>query len=156
MNMLKKHLDLIIVAFVVLSLVMYDVTFGLLGELLHFMVEILHNLFEWIELGTEEVVEFIFHILHLGDIVEYLFATERHGSQVATFYILLSIFGYGFYRLWKVVPRLGRSLREFALEAWARRKTQFELYWLSLSLLHKIAMAVVAIGVAYIASFFVM
>jgi hypothetical protein len=156
MNVIKKYLDLIIIAFVVLSLVMYDLTLELLGELLHLIFEVLHNLFEWVELGTEEVVESIFHLLNIGDIVEYLFATGRHGSQVVTFYILLTIAGYGFYRLWKTLPRFYQSLKQFTLEAWVRRKTQLQLYWLTLPLVHKVAVVATAIGVAYLASFFVM
>ncbi|MDD1622908.1 MAG: hypothetical protein LUQ11_15640 [Methylococcaceae bacterium] len=156
MNMIKKYLDLIIVAFFVLSLVMYDLTLQVLGELLHMMFEVLHNLFEWVELGTEEVVEYIFHVLDIGDIVEYLFATDRHGSQVVTFYILLTIAGYGFYRLWKTLPRLYEVIKQFVLEAWVRRKTQLQLYWLTLPLVHKVALVATAIGVAYLASFFVM
>lgn len=156
MNMIKKYLDLIIVAFFVLSLVLYDLTLEVLGELLHMVFEVLHNLFEWVELGIEEVVEYIFHFLNIGDIVEYLFATDRHGSQVVTFYILMAIAGYGFYRLWKVLPRVYQSLEQFTVEAWVRRKTQLQLYWLTLPLVHKVAVVVTAIGVAYLASFFIM
>lgn len=141
--MLKKHLDLIIVAFVVLSLVMYDVTFDLFLGALHLTFEIVHNLFEWFELGIEHAVEHLFH-------------TGRHASQVVTFYILCLIAGFGFYRLWKTLPRLYQFFKQLLLEAWVRRKTQLELYWLSLSMLHKVAVVATAIGVAYITSFFVM
>ncbi len=141
--MIKKHLDLIIVAFVVLSLVMYDVTFDLFMGLLHLIFEVLHNLFEWVELGIEHAVEHLFH-------------TGRHASQIVTFYILWLIAGFGFYRLWKTLPRLYVFFKQHALEAWVRRTTQLELYWQSSTLLHKVAVVVTAIGVAYIASFFVM
>lgn len=154
--MIKRHLDLIIVGFIVLALVMYDVTLEILGELLHLLFELLHNCFEWVELGIEEVVEFMFHLLDLGEIVEYLFETDRHGSQVVTFYILVTIAGSGFYRLWKTLPRLYEASRQLISDAWLRRKTEFQLYWMSLSLLHKVAVGVTAVAVAYLASFFVM
>lgn len=154
--MIKKHLDLIIVAFVMLALIMYDFTLEVLGELLHLMFEVLHNLFEWIELGIEEVVEHVFHFLDIGDFISYLFETDRHGSQVVTFYILVTIFGYGFYRLGKTLPRFYAIFKQLLLVAWVRRKTEFQLYWQSLTMLNKAALAIAAIGVAYLASFFVM
>lgn len=154
--MIKKNLDLIIVGFMVLALVMYDVTLELLGECMHLLYEGLHVLFEYAELGIEEAVELLFHILDVGEIIEYLFESDRHGSQVVTFYILLAIGWFGFYRLSKVVPRLYASFKQWLLNAWVRRKTEIQLYWLSLTLLHKAVIAVTAVVVAYIASFFVM
>lgn len=143
MNKIKKHLDLIVVAILVLSLVMYDVTIDLFLSLLHLIFEVFHNMFEWLELGIEHSVEHVFH-------------TDRHGSQIVTFYILWLIAGFGFYRLWKALPGLYQFFKQLLLEAWARRKTQFELYWEALPMLHKVALVVTGIGVAYIASFFVM
>lgn len=154
--MIKKHLDLIIVAFVMLALVMYDVTLDLLGQFMHLLFEVLHTAFEYVELGIEEVVELLFHLLDVGDFVEYLFETDRHGSQVVTFYILVSISGYGFYRLWKALPRLYDFFKQLLLITWIRRKTEFQLYWQSLTIPHKAAMVAAAIGIAYFASFFVM
>ena len=155
LTMIKKHLDLIIVAFIMLAIVMYDVTLEVLGELLHLILEVAHNLFEVVELGIEEVVERAFHILHIGETVEYLFITERHGSQVVTFYILMAIIGYGLFRFLKITPRLYEFFKRQLLVAWIRRKTQFQLYWGSLTRLHKAAVVATAIGVAYLASFFV-
>lgn len=139
----KKNLDLVVVAFVVLSVVLYDVTMEIFLELLHLVFEVFHNMFEWIELGIEHAVEHLFH-------------TDRHGSQIVTFYILCSIAGYGFYRLWCALPRLYAFFKQLVLASWVRRKTQLQLYWLSLNMLHKVALAVTAVAVAYLASFFVM
>ncbi|MCQ8182898.1 hypothetical protein NP603_17370 [Methylomonas sp. SURF-1] len=154
--MLRKNLDLIVVGFIVLALVMYDVTLELLGELMHLMFEGLHVAFEYVELGIEETVELIFHVLDVGEIVEYLFESDRHGSQVVTFYILLSIFGFGFYKLWKTLPRVHAFLKLRLLNIWVRRKTELQLYWLSLTMRNKVTLAITALLVAYIASFFVM
>ncbi|MBD9360058.1 hypothetical protein [Methylomonas fluvii] len=154
--MIRKNLDLIIVGFVVLAIVMYDVTLELLGELMHLMFEGFHVAFEYVELGIEEAVELVFHVLDIGEIIEYLFESDRHGSQVVTFYILLSIAWFGFYRLSKFVPRLWESIKQWSLNTWVRRKTELELYWLSLTIRDKMAIAFTAVAVAYIASFFVM
>lgn len=140
--LLKKNIDLFVVALLAIALVMYDVTLELFLELMHLGFEVIHNLYEWFELGIEHAVEHLFH-------------TERHGSQIITFYILCSIAGFGFWKLWKAMPRWYQSLKALVLETWARRKTQLQLYWLLLSLPHKIALAVTALVVAYVASFFV-
>ena len=153
--MIKKNLDLIIVAFILLAILMYDVTLEFLEEFLHLIFEVLHNLFEWVELGVEEVVDHIFHFLHIGEIVEYFFITERHGSQFVTFWFLMTIIGLSLYRLSKHLPRLYGFLKQQVLIAWIRRKTQFQLYWRPLSQLHKAAVGVVALGILFIASFFI-
>jgi hypothetical protein len=140
--LIRKNLDLFIVALLAVSLVMYDVTIELFLELLHLGFEVIHNLFEWVELGIEHAVEHLFH-------------TERHGSQIITFYILCSIILFGFWQLWKVLPRLYGSVKSWALETWVRRTTQLQLYWQSLSLLHKVGLGATALVVAYLASFFV-
>ncbi|OQW70965.1 MAG: hypothetical protein BVN35_17345 [Proteobacteria bacterium ST_bin11] len=154
--MIRKNLDLIIVGFVVLAIVMYDVTLELLGELMHLVFEGFHVAFEYVELGIEEAVELLFHLLDVGEIIEYLFESDRHGSQVVTFYILVTIGWFGFYRLSKFVPRLWASFKQMALNTWVRRKTEFELYLLSLTIRDKVTIGVTAVVVAYIASFFVM
>lgn len=153
--MIRKNLDLIIVGFVVLAVVMYDVTLEVLGEFMHLVFEGFHVAFEYVELGIEEAVELVFHFLDIGEIIEYLFESDRHGSQVVTFYILLSIAWFGFYRLSKFVPRLWESIKQWSLNNWVRRRTEFELYWLSLTVRNKVTIAITAVAVAYIASFFV-
>ena len=153
--MFRKNLDLIIVGFVVLALVMYDMTLELLSWGMHLLYEGLHVLFEYVELAIEEAVELLFHILDVGEIIEYLFESDRHGSQVVTFYILLAIGWFGLSRLWRFVPRLYAAFKQWLQNAWARRKTECQLYWLSLTLLHKVAIGVAAVVVAYLASFFV-
>ena len=147
MGNIKKYLDLILIALLLLSLVFYDLTLALLTEIAHLFFELLFELFEWFELGIEEIIEHLFH-------------TEHHASQIVTFYILLLIGGFAFYGLWRVLPRLFHRLmsvvKQVVLELWVRRKTEWELYWLTLTLPYKILMAVTALVVAYLASFFVM
>lgn len=139
----KKNLDLYILGFLLLSLFMFDLTVEIVVEILHLIFEIFHNMFEWVELGIEHAVEHIFH-------------TERHGSQVVTFYILLSIGGYGIYRLCLKLPLLYRYLKQLARDAWIRRKSQLQLYWRSQNLINRIGIGIAACTVLYLASFFVM
>lgn len=139
----KKNLDLYILGFLLLSLFMFDLTVEIVVEILHLIFEIFHNMFEWVELGIEHAVEHIFH-------------TERHGSQVVTFYILLSIGGYGIYRLSLKLPLLYRYLKQLARDAWIRRKSQLQLYWRSQNLINRIGIGIAACTVLYLASFFVM
>ena len=141
-TLMRKNLDLFIVALLALSLVMYDVTIELFLELLHLGFEVIHNLFEWVELGIEHAVEHLFH-------------TERHGSQIITFYILCTLIFSGLWQLWKVMPRWFVFVKSWVLETWVRRTTQLQLYWQSLSLLHKLGLGATALVVAYLASFFV-
>ena len=153
--MIKKNLDLIVVALIMLSIVLWETTFEMFGELLHLLFELLHTVFEWVELGVEGVVERIFHMLHIGDAVEFLFITERHGAQVVTFYILMAMLGFGLFKLSIFIPGLYEQLRRFLLISWIRRKTQLQLHWRSLTQLHKAAVFATAVGVLVLASFFV-
>ena len=141
--MVKKYLNLIIFAFIALALLFYDLTIEMLTELLHLMFELAFDLFEWIELGIEHAVEHIFH-------------TSHHGSQIVTFYILVSIACFILYWLWLVLPVLYLKLKQFILAVWVRRKTEWELLWFSLTLSHKVILLITALGLAYVASFFLM
>lgn len=143
MGMIKNNLDLILVAVVALAVVMYDVTIDWVLSLLHLIFELIHIAYEWFELGIEHSVEHLFH-------------TTRHGSQIVTFYILVLIACGLIYGFWRVLPRWLERLKQFANDSWVRRKTEWELYWLSLTLTKKISLVVTALSVAYIASFFVM
>lgn len=143
MELIRKNLDLAVVAVLVIALVLYDVTIEIFLELLHMGFEVVHNLYEWLELGIEHLVEHLFH-------------TSRHGSQIITFYILITLASLILWRLWVVLPRWYHAVRELLLEGWARRKTQIQLYWLTMSGPHKAALVVTVLVVAYLASFFVM
>lgn len=141
--MIKKHFDLIIVIFFVLAVVMYDVTIDWLLSLLHFLLEVIHIAYEWFELGIEHTVEHLFH-------------TSRHGSQIVTFYILIVIGCSIIYWLWRVLPRFYEHCKLAAVQAWIRRKSEFEYYWLSLTVGKKATLLMTGLVVAYLASFFVM
>jgi len=128
---------------VALAVVFYDVSLELIVELLHLLLETLHNMFEFFELAIEHTIEHLFH-------------TEHHTSQIITFYILLAL-GIVLVRwLWRVLPHWYRCMLQMVRQTWMRRKIEMEIYWLSLTLRYKITLICTALGVAYLASFFVM
>lgn len=139
----QKNFDLVVVACLVVALVMYDLTIDIVFEALHLVFEIFHNMFEWLELGIEHSVEHLFH-------------TNRHGSQIVTFYILVALIVWGLSYLWKALPAIHRWFSDLLLSAWARRKTQFLIYWQLMTPLHKFTVFVTALMVAYLASFFIL
>jgi len=137
--MIKEHFDLIIAAIIVLPLALYDVTFDLFLSLLHLLFEMLHIAFEWLELGIEHTVEHFFH-------------TSRHGSQIVTFYILL-LLGCGMlFWLSRCLPRFYAALKQLVQQAWLRRKTELQIYWLSLTLPYKLRLFSTVLGVVYLAT----
>lgn len=60
-------------------------------EVFHLLLELLHILFEWAEEGLDFVIELVFD-------------TSLHSTQVIVFYILASVFFFGCYRLWRGLP----------------------------------------------------
>jgi len=56
------------------------------AEVFHLLLTILHTLFEW----TEATLDFI---------IEVIFDTTVHNTQIVVFYILIAAMIYGLYRL---------------------------------------------------------
>jgi hypothetical protein len=118
-----------------------DVIFGLLLELFHALfelfLELLHVLFEAIESVLDHLIEHLFH-------------TELHITQLIVFYILLlTAFGmsYGLYRL--LTPfcrRCKNNLFAFCL----KQKASISLYWLNLTLFNKIQVITITASFAYL------
>ena len=131
--MIKRHVELVVVVLISLSIVSYDLAIDLIFSVFHFMFGIIHIAYEWIELGIEHAVEHLFH-------------TSRHTSQIVTFYILLVLGGFLLRWLWKQLPTIYRQVRLFLQLAWARRKLEWEAYWLSLSLINKLKLLSTEIG----------
>lgn len=141
--MIKKHLDLIKAALVVLAIAMYDAVIDLVFEILHLGFEVLHIMFEWFELGIEHAVEHLFH-------------TSRHGSQIITFYILMLLAGVLMYWLWRVLPGFYQQLMQGARQAWERHKNECKVYWLSLTLINKVRLLSMTTGIVCLTSFLMM
>ena len=140
--MIKENFDLIIVAFALLSILLYDVMMDLFLNMLHLLFEALHIAYEWLELGIEHIVEHLFH-------------TSRHGGQIITFYILLLIACLAGYWIWRVLPRAWRRITGFAQQSVERRKTECQVYWMSLPLPRKMRLISSAMGMIFLTSYFV-
>jgi hypothetical protein len=91
-----------------------DTVFGLLYE-------ISHALFEVLEEGFDLLIEHLFH-------------TGTHETQIIVFYLLLSLILYGLYRLWHLSLRWYSAFKI----TWARQKSNALLYWRESSVLRKI------------------
>jgi hypothetical protein len=124
-----------------------DVVVGLLFELIHFIFEMLYEVadvtFEWVETFLDKIVEHLFH-------------TELHETQIIVFYVLMAIIAYPLYYLCRKLTRLYFRLKETLLAAWTRNKARATLNWQSLSLNDKIKWVVITAAAIYLASFLFM
>lgn len=122
---------------IVIFYVMPGEVIGLLTELFHavweLFVEFLHILFEWIEVALDHVVE-------------HLFETDLHNTQIIVFYILVSVAFYGLYRLLRKVPGVLQRLKSNLIAAWEFNKIRTLLYWRGLSSTDKAKLIAIAIG----------
>ena len=128
---------------IVIVITMPDVVIGLLFESVHFFFELLFILFEWIESTLDKLVEHLFH-------------TELHQTQIIVFYLLVVITVFPLYYLSRMLLRLFFRLKETLLSAWTLYKTRAALYWQDLSLIDKIKLIVITVGAIYLASFIFM
>ena len=139
---------------IVIMITIPDVVIGLLIEFIHIVFELLFEVadiaFEWVETLFDHLVEHLFH-------------TELHDTQIIVFYTLMSIIAYPLYYLGRMLLRLVFRLKETLPVSWALYKARVMLfwqdvvfYWQDLSLIDKIKWAVMATGAVYLASFLFM
>jgi len=100
-----------------------------LDILLHSLLSLAHIVFEWIELGLENLIEHLFH-------------TSRKQSQVIVFYLLLSIGSYLLYCLCRRIPSLYRHYKNRLAAVCQRYKTSAWLYWRDQALIGKVKLIV--------------
>ncbi|MFI3185679.1 MAG: PilZ domain-containing protein [Methylococcaceae bacterium] len=119
-----------------------DVVFGLLLGLLHFLLdhvlEFAHIAFEFVESTLDHLVEF-------------LFETGVHDTQIIVFYIIVLSVLYGLYHLWRALPPFCVQCKKNQMAYWSRKKASLLYYWREQSLINKIKLAM--IGVTIIASY---
>lgn len=96
-----------------------------LDTLLHSLLTLVHLVFEWIELGLENLIEHVFH-------------TSRKQSQVIVFYLLLSIGLSVTYYLWQGVPHFYRHFKNHLMTICLRYKTSSYRYWQEQPLIGKL------------------
>lgn len=93
-----------------------DVIFGLLLGFLHLLLELIHILFEFVEMALDSLVEHVFH-------------TGLHETQIIVFYILCTI-GLGLlYFLKRALPRYCRRLHEAVRVTWVSTKARLAATW---------------------------
>lgn len=124
-------------AAVITVIVAPDMVFGLLLEFLHFLLELfLHSLhlgFEFIEMNLDHLVEHLFH-------------TDLHQTQVIVFYIIASFVLYAVYRLCWALPLLYRRFKKNQILYWSRKKASLLYYWQDQSLFDKCKLVVIGIA----------
>jgi len=128
---------------IVIIMTMPDVVMGLLFELVHLFFELLFIAFEWVESTLDKLIEHLFH-------------TELHQTQIIVFYLIVGIALLPLYYLWRMLLRLFFRLKETLLEEWALNKIRAILYWQDLTLIDKIKLMVITAGAIYLASFIFM
>ena len=132
---------------IVIIMIIPDVVIGLLFELVHFLFELLFHIVdistEWIETA-------------LDNVVEHLFDTDLHQTQIIVFYLMMGMAIPPLYYLSRMLLRLFFRLKEKLLVAWALYRTRATLYWQDLSLIDKMKVVGIILGASYLASFLVM
>jgi hypothetical protein len=85
-------------------------------EVLHFLIEFLHLSFEW----TEEALDFI---------IELVFGTSLHTTQIVVFYIIIAGLLYGIYWLWKGLPSFYARQKANLLDFLTEERESIVMYW---------------------------
>ncbi|NOT10414.1 MAG: hypothetical protein HOP23_01025 [Methylococcaceae bacterium] len=103
---------------------MPDVIFGLVAELMHLLFELAHLLFEFLESTLDHLVEHVFH-------------TEVHETQVIVFYLIVSMGAAALYYLFRSIPGAYHNVKNNIIETWLEYKRSALRYWTEQSLINK-------------------
>ena len=128
---------------IAIILTMPDVLMGLLFELVHFFFELLFIIFEWVESTLDKLIEHLFH-------------TELHETQIIVFYLIVCILLLPLYYLWRMLKQLFLWLKESVPTTWALYKIRVTIFWQDLSLIGRIKWIAITAGAIYLASFLFM
>jgi len=109
----------------VVVLTLYDVLWGLLLTLLHSMLVLLHVMFEFCE-----------HALDL--LIEHLFHTDPHTTEIIVFYILAGVIGYSAFKLIMALRNWYCSLCKQLTTYYHQEKTRTISKWRNQPLIEKI------------------
>ncbi|PPD46291.1 MAG: hypothetical protein CTY16_09390 [Methylobacter sp.] len=113
-----------------------ELTIELLHMIWELTVEAGHIIFEWVEISLDTVIELMFE-------------TDLHNTQIIVFYIIMTAIGFGVYRLSLFVPGIFRRIRDKSVAFYLGQKNYLSLYWKSLTLTHKLKWGALAIGLGY-------
>ena len=150
----KKIVYSLVFIGIVVMVTIPDVVIDLSTEFFHLVFELI---FEMADVIFESVETMLDHL------VEHLFHTGLHDTQVIVFYILASTLAYPVYRLARIVLRLLFLLLKTIPIEYAHYKTQWILlrqdvfyYWQKLPFLIKLKWVLIATSTLYLASFLIM
>lgn len=107
-----------------MAVIVPDVLIGLTLSLLHLLFEILHLTFEFIESALDEMVEHLFH-------------TDTHETQLIVFYLLCSVAVCFLYRLTRAIPGYYQRLKIYFYTTTAYYKIRLIRYWSAVSPIQK-------------------
>lgn len=120
---------------------MPDMVGGLIMGILHLSMEFFHIAFEFLEMSLDHVVE-------------HLFETGVHQTQVIVFYTIVAMGAVAGYFIWRGLCQLWHSLKIAATVGYVEKKSQANLYWHQQSVMGKIKLVTVAsTGLAIIVLF---
>jgi hypothetical protein len=107
-------------AVIVIVILMFDTAIDLFLELIHVSFELLEH--------------------SLDMLIEHVFHTDRHSTQVIVFYLLLSIAALLLYQLYKqlrTLPRRYYGVKDSLISVWSQLKIEALEYWQDLPLARK-------------------
>jgi hypothetical protein len=105
-------------------------------EVFHLLLGVLHTFFEWIETSLDFIIDVIFD-------------TKLHSTQIVVFYIMIAAIFYGFYRLWKGFPRFYSEKKQQLLMFFSDETTSILDYWQE-SIDNKIKLLIAAAGLIFL------
>ncbi|NOS88866.1 MAG: hypothetical protein HOP34_10080 [Methylococcaceae bacterium] len=123
-----------------------DVVFGFIMEIFHLLFELVFILFEWLESTLDHLVEHLFH-------------TDLHTTQIIVFYLILTLFAYPAFYLWQKLNKLCAYLKDsagYCQDQLSYLKADTGFYWQGLPWLDRAKVFAIVLGSLYLASFFFM
>jgi len=85
-------------------------------EVFHLLLGVIHSLFEWIEASLDFIIDVVFD-------------TKLHSTQIVVFYIMIAAIFYGFYRLWKGWHRFYGEKKQQLLMFFSDEIANILTYW---------------------------
>ena len=111
--------------FVGTSIILFEFVSEFMLELMEEFFELGIMMFEWFELGIEEIIKSVFHLSH-------------QQTQLITFYLLIAIAMLLLIYLWIKIPVTYRKIKRNLKAGWLRQKRSTSYFWRSMTLLSKV------------------
>lgn len=112
------------------------ILFAMPLETFHFFLGILHMLFEWSEASLDFLIEVIFD-------------TSLHSTQVIVFYILMAVILYCLYQIWRKLPSIYRQQKINVLDFLSDEIDLIKNYWQD-SWLNKLKLMIAGSGLIFL------